>query len=99
VFFAFAFVLVLAFAFLVVILSSEEPAFPIPEPSMPRRSKPLTIAPLIPLLAIIGLVGVNQLHGTRFLIPFVVLWCLLLTALFIYVFNKMMEAKRARSGR
>jgi hypothetical protein len=65
---------------------------------MPRRSRPLTIAPLIPLLAIIGFLGVNQLHS-RFLTVFVIVWSLLFAALLIYVFTKMMEAKRARSGR
>jgi prepilin signal peptidase PulO-like enzyme (type II secretory pathway) len=66
---------------------------------MPRRSRPLTIAPLIPLLAIIGFLGVNQLHRSRFLTVFVIVWSLLFAALLIYVFTKMMEAKRARSGR
>ena len=63
------------------------------------RSKPLTIAPLIPLLGLVGILGINRLHGTPYLIPFVVAWALLLAALFAYVFTKMMEAKRARSGR
>lgn len=67
--------------------------------SMPRRSKPLRVAPAIPLLGAVGLLGVNELHGTRWLTPFVVVWCLLLVALFVYVFNRMMEAKRARSNR
>jgi len=63
------------------------------------RSKPLTIAPLIPLLGLAGILGINRLHGTPYLVPFVVTWALLLAALFAYVFTKMMEAKRARSGR
>ncbi|HEX4155611.1 MAG TPA: hypothetical protein VHY48_08365 [Acidobacteriaceae bacterium] len=66
---------------------------------MPRRSKPLTIAPLIPLLAIIGILGVDRFHGTRFFGAFVIVWCVLFAALLVYIFNKMMQAKRARSGR
>lgn len=66
---------------------------------MPRRSKPLRIAPAIPVLGLIGFVGVDQLHGSRYLMPFVIVWCLLLAALFAYVFNKMMEARRRRAGR
>jgi hypothetical protein len=66
---------------------------------MPRRSRPLTIAPLIPLLGIVGILGIDQLHGSRYLVPFIILWSLLLAALFVYVFTKMIEAKRARSGR
>jgi hypothetical protein len=66
---------------------------------MPRRSKPFTIAPLIPLLAILGVLGIDQLHRSRFLTAFVIVWSLLFVALLAYVFTKMMEAKRARSGR
>ncbi len=63
---------------------------------MPRRSKPLMIAPLIPLLGIIGLFGIERLHGTRLLSGFVITWCLLLAALFAYVLNRMLEARRTR---
>lgn len=66
---------------------------------MPRRSKPLMIAPIIPLVGLAGIFGVDRLHGTPCLVPFVVTWVVLLAALFAYVFTKMMEAKRARSGR
>ena len=63
---------------------------------MQRRSKALLVAPLIPLLGIVGFVGVDQLHHTRYLVPFVVLWCMLFVALFIYIAARMMEARRAR---
>jgi hypothetical protein len=66
---------------------------------MPRRSKPLTIAPLIPLLGLAGIFGIDRLHGTPYLVPFVIIWSLLLAALFAYVLNRMMEARRARSWR
>ena len=66
---------------------------------MPRRSQPLLIAPAIPLLGIAGIFGIDRLHGTPYLAPFVATWALLLAALFAYVFSKMMEAKRTRSGR
>lgn len=66
---------------------------------MPRRSKPLMVAPAIPILGLAGIIGVDRLHGTRYLAPFVIAWALLLAALFAYVFTRMMEAKRARSGR
>ena len=49
---------------------------------MPRRSRPLLIAPLIPLLGIVGIYGLDQLHGSRFLSAFVVVWCILLAGLF-----------------
>jgi hypothetical protein len=63
---------------------------------MPRRSKPLRIAPAIPLLGIVGILGIDELQRTRYLVPFVVVWSVLLVALFGYVFNKMLEARRAR---
>lgn len=66
---------------------------------MSRRSKPLLIASIIPLLALVGLFGVDQLHGTRYLPAFVVTSSLLFVALVVYVVRRMMEAKRARSGR
>jgi membrane protein YqaA with SNARE-associated domain len=66
---------------------------------MPRRSKPLTVAPLIPLLGIAGIFGIDRLHGTPYLAAFVITWALLLGGLFAYVFGKMMGAKRARPGR
>ena len=66
---------------------------------MPRRSKPLIIAPLIPLLGIVGVFGVERFHGTRLLPPFVVTWSLLLAALFTYVMNKTLAARRLRSAK
>ena len=66
---------------------------------MPRRIKPLMIAPLIPLLAIIGIFGVEQLHGSRFLTAFVVIWCAALAGLFAYALEKALEARRSRIRR
>lgn len=63
---------------------------------MPLRSKPLVIAPLIPLLGIIGFVGVDQLHHTRYLVPFVIVWCMLFAGLFIYIAARALEARRVR---
>jgi prepilin signal peptidase PulO-like enzyme (type II secretory pathway) len=63
---------------------------------MSQRSQALMIAPLIPLLGIVGFIGVDQLHRTRYLVPFVVVWCLLFAALFIYVVSRTLEARRIR---
>lgn len=63
---------------------------------MPRRSKALVIAPLIPLLAIVGFIGVSQLQHTRYLVPFVVGWCMLFAALFTYIANRTLAARRVR---
>jgi prepilin signal peptidase PulO-like enzyme (type II secretory pathway) len=60
----------------------------------PRRSKPLVIAPLIPLLGIAGFIGVDRLQHTRYLAPFVVVWCLLFAALFIYIAARTLKARR-----
>jgi prepilin signal peptidase PulO-like enzyme (type II secretory pathway) len=63
---------------------------------MPRRSKALVIAPLIPLLGIIGFFGVDRLQHTRYLVPFVVVWCMLFAALFVYIAARAVEARRVR---
>jgi prepilin signal peptidase PulO-like enzyme (type II secretory pathway) len=63
---------------------------------MPRRSKPLVIAPLIPLLGIVGFLGVDRLQNTCYFVPFVVVWCLLFAALFVYIAARTMEARRVR---
>ena len=63
---------------------------------MRRRSKPLMIAPLIPLLGIIGFVGVDRWQHTRYLAPFVVVWCMLFAGLFIYIAARTLEARRIR---
>ena len=63
---------------------------------MPRRSRPLVIAPLIPLLGIVGFFGVDQLQHTRYLAPFVVVWCLIFAALFVYIAARTLEARRVR---
>jgi prepilin signal peptidase PulO-like enzyme (type II secretory pathway) len=63
---------------------------------MRRRSKALVVAPLIPLLGIIGFFGVDRLQHTRYLAPFVVVWCVLFAALFIYIAVRTLEARRVR---
>jgi hypothetical protein len=63
---------------------------------MARRSKPLVIAPLVPLLGIAGFIGVDRLQHTPFLVAFVVVWCVLFAALFVYIAARTMEARRAR---
>jgi prepilin signal peptidase PulO-like enzyme (type II secretory pathway) len=63
---------------------------------MPKRSKALVIAPLIPLLGIIGFLGVDQLQHTRYLAAFVVVWCMAFAALFIYIAVRTLEARRVR---
>lgn len=63
---------------------------------MPRRSKALVIAPLIPLLGIIGFIGVDRWQHTRYIVPFVVVWCMLFAALFLYIAARMLEARRLR---
>lgn len=63
---------------------------------MPRRSKALVIAALIPVLGIVGLIGVDQLQHTRYLVPFVVVWCVLFATLFIYIASRTLEARRIR---
>lgn len=63
---------------------------------MPRRSKALVTAPLIPLLGIVGFIGVDQLNHTRYLVPFVVVWCMFFAALFIYIASRTLEARSAR---
>lgn len=63
---------------------------------MPKRSKPLVIAPLIPLLGIVGFIGVDHFQHTRYLVPFVVAWCALFAALFSYIAVRTLEARRVR---
>ena len=63
---------------------------------MPRRSKPLVVAPLIPLLGIIGFLGVDRLQHTRYFALFVVVWCMLFAALFVYIAARTLEARRVR---
>ena len=64
-----------------------------------RRSRPFMIAPLIPFWGVIGIFGIEQLHGTRYLTAFVVVMILLLCTLFTYVLQRTIEAKRTRPGR
>lgn len=61
---------------------------------MPRRSRPLLIAPVIPLLGIVGIYGLDQLHGTRYLSVFVIVWCVLLAGLFAFVLTKALDSRK-----
>jgi len=54
------------------------------------------IAPLIPLLGIVGLFGVDQFQHTRYLAAFVVVWVLVFAGLFVYIAAKTLEARRLR---
>ena len=64
-----------------------------------KRSKPLLIAPLIPLWGALGFFAIESLQRSRFLIAFVVLWTCLLVALFAFVASRAIAAKRARANR
>lgn len=63
---------------------------------MARRSKALVVAPVIPLLGIVGFVGVDQLQHTRYLTLFVVVWCMAFAALFVYIAAQALQARRVR---
>ena len=63
---------------------------------MRRRSRPLVIAPLVPLLGIVGFLGVDRLQHTRYLIAFVVAWAVLFAGLFIYIAAQTLQARRVR---
>ena len=68
-------------------------------PIVVRRSKPLLVAPLIPLWALLGFYGVKQLDGSRFFIAFVYVWAFLLVALAGYVVRQAIQARKTRLGR
>ena len=68
-------------------------------PRIGQRSKPLLIAPLIPLWGLLGLFGIKELDRSRFLSVFVCAWALLLVALAGYVVRQAIQARRARLGR
>lgn len=63
---------------------------------MARRSKALVVAPLIPLLGIVGFIGVDQLQHTRYLTTFVVVWSMLFAALLVYIASRTVQARRVR---
>lgn len=60
------------------------------------RSKPMLIAPLIPLLAILGIFGVDFLFKSRYLVEFIIVWCALLAALTVYIFRQVLAARRRK---
>ncbi len=63
------------------------------------RSRPLMIAPFIPLWGILAFFGAERFRGTPFWAPFIAVMVLLLIALFSYVAAQTFRAKRMRSGR
>lgn len=65
---------------------------------MSRRSKPLLIAPLVPLLSFAGILGLDQFRGSRYLHVFVILWCAAMAALTVYVIRQAMAARRLQKG-
>ena len=64
-----------------------------------RRSRPLLVAPLIPLWGVIAFWGTARLRGTEYFLSFLVLMILLFVGLLGYVANQTLRARRARSGR
>lgn len=63
---------------------------------MGMRSKPLAIAPLVPLLGIVGIFGIDQLAHTRYLTAFVVVWVIVFAGIFVWVASRTLAARRAR---
>ena len=63
---------------------------------MAKRSKPLLVAPLIPLLGIVGFFGIDRLVHTRYLTAFVVIWVVLFAGLFVWIASQTLAARRAR---
>lgn len=63
------------------------------------RSKPLLIAPVVPMWGIVAFFGAEQLHGTRYMMPFVFVMALAIVGLFAYVAKQAMRARRPRGGR
>ena len=61
-----------------------------------RRSKPLFVAPLIPLWGVLAFVGQQQFAGTRYETPFLVLMAVLFAGLFSYVATHVAKARRQR---
>jgi hypothetical protein len=61
-----------------------------------KRSKPMIVAPLIPLLGIVGIFGVDRFAHTRFLTAFVVMWVVLFAGLFVWIASQTLAARRAR---
>ena len=65
---------------------------------MSRRSKPMLIAPLIPFVSIMGIFGLQTFHGSRYMPAFVVVWSLVMVALFAYILKQVIMAKRLQKG-
>lgn len=64
---------------------------------MPSRSKPMMLAPLIPLWGVLAFAGLQQFAGTRFLVLFLVVMGIVFVALFSYVAAQVVKTRRARN--
>ena len=64
-----------------------------------RRSRPLLVAPLVPLWGAVAFLGAEQARGTAFFVPFVIAMTALLAALFGYIARQTLRAKRFRPRR
>jgi hypothetical protein len=56
----------------------------------------MIVAPLIPLLGIVGIFGVDRFAHTRFLTAFVVMWVVLFAGVFVWIASQTLAARRAR---
>ena len=65
---------------------------------MPRRSKPLLIAPFIPAMGLLGILGLDRFHGTRYVHAVVGVWCAVMLALTVYVIRQALSARRLQKG-
>lgn len=64
----------------------------------PRRVRPALIAPLIPTWGLIAFVGVQQLGGTRWFIPFLAVMAATFLLLFGFVTRQLIAARRLRQA-
>ncbi len=65
---------------------------------MPRRTKPMLIAPLIPMMGFLGILGLDEFHGTRWAHAVIGAWCVVMLGLTVYVVRQMMQARRLQKG-
>ncbi len=65
---------------------------------MPLRTKPMLVAPLIPVMGFLGILGLDEFHGTRYMHAVIALWCAAMLALTIYVIKQARQARRLQKG-
>lgn len=63
-----------------------------------KRSRPVFIAPLIPLWGGLAFLGLQQFAGTRYLPPFLALVGLTFLLLFGYIARQVISARRLRQA-